>query len=43
MISDVDLKRRAEAEIASALGDDACDLAVAVKDAVGDVKDAFKK
>ena len=34
MISDVDLKRRAEAEIASALGDDACDLAVAVKDAV---------
>jgi osmotically-inducible protein OsmY len=34
MISDVELKRRAEAEIAAALGDDACDLGVAVKDSV---------
>ena len=34
MISDVELKRRAEAEIAAALGDDAGDLGVAVKDAV---------
>ena len=34
MISDVELKQRAEAEISAALGDDACDLAVAVKDSV---------
>ena len=34
MISDVELKQRAEAEISAALGDDACDLGVAVKDSV---------
>lgn len=34
MISDVELKRRAEAEISAALGDDAGDLGVAVKDSV---------
>lgn len=34
MVSDLELKRRAEAEIAAALGEDAGDLGVAVKDAV---------
>jgi osmotically-inducible protein OsmY len=43
MISDVELKRRAEAEIAAALGDDACDLAVAVKDAVATLSGFVKR
>ncbi|MBJ7409439.1 MAG: BON domain-containing protein [Phenylobacterium sp.] len=43
MISDVELKRRAEAEIAAALGDDVCDLAVAVKDAVATLSGFVKR
>lgn len=43
MISDVELKRRAEAEIGAALGDDACDLAVAVKDAVATLSGFVKR
>lgn len=43
MISDVELKRLAEAEIAAALGDDACDLAVAVKDAVATLSGFVKR
>lgn len=42
MISDVELKRRAEAEIAAALGDDACDLGVAVKDGVATLSGVVK-